>query len=124
MAMRRQSCPAWTARRTTSLDTDHPRAHGWVTMRLTEEKITALARQLTKTLAEHPGVTLNAAEPQIEGRIRSVITEDLKREEALDDEVKRLIEPHIRGKNRMTFDYEALFKRAKAQLVKDKGLVI
>jgi len=49
---------------------------------------------------------------------------DLRREDELDQEVKRLLEQHLRGVNRASIDYEELFRKAKAQVVKDRKLVI
>ena len=93
-------------------------------MRLTEAKILSLSEQLLQALSNHPQVTLKGSPSQVALRIRSVITEDLRREEGLDEEVKQLLETALRGKNRMSIDYQALFKKAKAQMIRERKLVI
>jgi hypothetical protein len=93
-------------------------------MRLTEEKVRSLAGKITRMLEEHPKVTLKADASQIAMRVGAVYLADLRREEELDQEVKRLLEQHLRGVNRASIDYEELFRKAKAQVVKERKLVI
>lgn len=93
-------------------------------MRLTEAKIQSLSEQLLQVLSNHPQVKMRATPGQVALRIRSVITEDLRREDGLDEEVRRLLEAHLKGKNRLSIDYQALFKKAKAQLIRERKLVI
>ena len=93
-------------------------------MRLTDTKIQALTDKLVATLSEHRQVTLKGSASQVAFRIRMGITEDLRREDALEEEVRQLLERHLRGRSRMSLDYQTLFKKAKAQLVRDRKLVI
>jgi hypothetical protein len=93
-------------------------------MRLTEAKIQSLSEQLLQTLLRQSQVKFRGTESQVALRIRTVITEDLRREDGLDEEVRELLEAALRGKNRMSVDYQALFKKAKAQLIRDRKLVI
>lgn len=93
-------------------------------MRLTEEKARSLAAKVTRLLEEHPKVTLKADAAQIAMRVAAIYLADLRREDELDQEVKRLLEQHLRGVNRASIDYEELFRKAKAQVVKDRKLVI
>ena len=93
-------------------------------MRLSEAKIDSLAVQLMAVLEASDSVTLKANPSQVLFRIKSVITEDLRREDELDEEVRSLLEMHLRGKNRMSIDYQSLFKKAKAQMVRERKLVL
>ena len=93
-------------------------------MRLTDDKVHALATKLTRMLNEHPKVTLKADVEQIAMRVRAVMIADLQREDALDQEVKTLLEQHLRGVNRASIDYEELFRKAKAQVIRERKLVI
>jgi hypothetical protein len=93
-------------------------------MRLTETKIQALTDKLFETVTNHPKVTVKGQPNQIAFKIKAAIAEDLRREDALDEEVKRLLEAALKGKNRMSLDYQTLFRKAKATLVRDRKLVI
>ncbi len=93
-------------------------------MRLTEEKIQSLTDQLVQVLDGHAQVTLKGTPSQAAFKIRTVIVEDLRREEALDEEVRQLLETHLRGRSRMSLDYQELVKKAKAQLIRQRKLVI
>jgi hypothetical protein len=69
-------------------------------------------------------VKLEGPPPQIALHIRGVIAEDLRREDRLDEEIKQLLELHLRGKNRFSIDYQELFRKAKAQVIRQRKLVI
>ena len=55
-------------------------------MRLTDAKVQSLTDQLVTTITEHPQVTLRGTPSQIAFQIKSVILEDLRREDDLDEE--------------------------------------
>ncbi|NUP88923.1 MAG: DUF507 family protein [Candidatus Sumerlaeia bacterium] len=93
-------------------------------MRLTEAKIQSLADQVYDVLAKSDQVTFIAGSNQIAFRIKAAITDDLRREDQLDQEVTQILEAALRGKNRMSIDYQSLFKKAKASLIRERKLVI
>ena len=93
-------------------------------MRLTDAKIQSLSNQLLAALEALPQVTFKGTASQVGFTVKSIMTEDLRREDQLDEEVKRLLEHHLRGKSRMSIDYNTLFRKAKAQMIRERKLVI
>lgn len=93
-------------------------------MRLTETKIQSLTDQLVAMLSQHPQVNIKGNESKVAFKIKTVILNDLRREDNLDDEVRELLEAALKGKNRVSLDYNTLFKKAKAQLIRERRLVI
>ena len=95
-----------------------------ITMRLKEEKIDSLSRQILNVLRSIPDITFKEKDIRIFLEIKKIITEDLKREEAIDEEVRILLEKYRERISTKDLDYQYLFRRAKAQLMKERGLIM
>lgn len=93
-------------------------------MRLRDEKIASLATQVLEELKANDSVQLLADEEIVSLEIRRVITEDLKAEDALDEEVRQILSKHIDRIHREGLDYSILFRRTKQQLIRERGLKI
>ena len=93
-------------------------------MRLREEKIGSLATQLLEDLKANANVQLLADEAAVLHEIRRVVIEDLKAEDALDEEVRQILSKHIDRIHREGLDYSVLFRRTKQRLIRERGLKI
>jgi hypothetical protein len=93
-------------------------------MRLRGEKIGNLASQLLESLKANPGVRVLADDAVVLHDIERIITEDLKAEDALDEEVRQILSKHIDRIHREGLDYAVLFRRTKQQLIRERGLTI
>jgi len=93
-------------------------------MRLRDEKIVSLATQMLEDLKANADVQLVAEEAETLHQIRRVFTEDLKAEDALDEEVRKILSKHIDRIHREGLDYSILFRRTKQKLIRERGLEI
>ncbi len=93
-------------------------------MRLRDEKIASLAAQMLEDLKANADVQLLADESEVLHEIRRVIMEDLKAEDALDEEVREILSKHIDRIHREGLDYSVLFRRTKQKLIRERGLKI
>lgn len=93
-------------------------------MRLREEKIDSLSRQILQRLRSLKEVKFKEKDIRIFLEIKRVVTLDLKREDEIEEEVRELLEKHRDKISTRDLDYQYLFRRAKAQLMKDRGLVM
>ena len=93
-------------------------------MRLRPEKIQQLSEKILEALEEHEAVQLNAEKENIISAIRQTLLQDLRAEEALDEEVEQVLEANkrlIQGKN---IDLSAFRRKVKKQLAREQGLVL
>lgn len=93
-------------------------------MRLSERKIKYLAGKITAWLEERRDVELLDRPPVVELAIARAISQELRLEDDLDDEVERVLKSYqnqIRGQN---MDLSLLRLKIKAQLAKEKGIVL
>ncbi len=93
-------------------------------MRLREEKIDSLSRQVLQFLRKHKDIKLKDKDIRIFLEIKRVITNDLKREDEIEEEARQLLEKHREKISTKYLDYQYLLRRAKAQLMKERGLVL
>ena len=93
-------------------------------MRLREEKIDNLSRQILNHLRKHPEVTMKEKDVRVFLEIKRVITNDLRKEDQIEEEVKELLERYREKISTKDMDYQYLFRKAKEQLMKERGLVM
>ena len=93
-------------------------------MRLRDEKIASLAAQMLEDLKANADVQLVADESEVLHEMRRVFTEDLKAEDALDEEVRKILSKHIDRIHHEGLDYSVLFRRTKQKLIRERGLEI
>lgn len=93
-------------------------------MRLSERKIKYLAGKVSAWLAGRQDVELLDRAEVVELAIARAISQELHLEDELDDEVERVLKSYqtqIRGQN---MDLSLLRLKIKAQLAKEKGIVL
>lgn len=93
-------------------------------MRLSERKIKYLANKLVTWLEGRGDVELLDRREVVELATARAMTHELKLEDELDDEVERVLKGYqtqIRGQN---MDLSLLRQKVKAQLAKEKGIVL
>lgn len=93
-------------------------------MRLSERKIRYLSGKMVRWLAARSDVKLLDRPEVVELAIARAIGEELRLEDDLDDEVEKVLKEHqasIRGQN---MDLMLLRQKIKAQLAREKGIVL
>lgn len=93
-------------------------------MRLSERKIRYLSDRITTWLESRGDVELLKGGDIVSLAVSRAITHELKLEDDLDDEVEKVLKTYqsqIRGQN---MDLTLLRQKVKAQLARDKGIVL
>jgi hypothetical protein len=88
-------------------------------MRINEGRVSTLAQDIAAALAKLECVRLNAKEKEVAERIARLIIENLKAEEAIEQEAERLAQKHARETAGM--DQRKIVEGIKARLAKDRG---
>lgn len=91
-------------------------------MRLKPEKIEDLAQKVVHELKEHSEIAFRSDEDAIFHEIRTVIENDIVREDKLEEEARKLLDQHMNRIRRKNVNYANLVRKAKQQLAKDRGL--
>jgi hypothetical protein len=93
-------------------------------MRLSPKKIETLARMICRSLEDNPEVEAVESTDKIMLLIRQVITDDLRMEEAIEEEARRLLEGHMDEIQRKGASYDTLLRKAKAKLAQERKVVL
>ena len=93
-------------------------------MRLKPEKIDNLAQKVTAALRNHKRAELKVAPDQIEGAIRRLITDDLKREMALEKEAEEILRQHKMAIDRQNMSYNTLLEKTKKELARQRKITL
>lgn len=93
-------------------------------MRLRKERVAQIARRLADRLFELEGVEVHGDRQSIEFQFSEALLDDLAGEEALEEEVHKILAIHLKGKSRDSVNYAELFRKAKAQLARERGIAL
>ncbi len=89
-----------------------------------EPQVEKLSLLLINTLKKNDFFKLTGKENSVRGKIKEVVLENIKEEEALDREVKRLMEAYADQIDRGEIDSRKAFGMIKAKLAKEKGVIL
>jgi hypothetical protein len=92
-------------------------------MRLTENEIEFLSRKIVKTLVAEGKLEVDDPERIIAGIIQ-VITQELRLEDQLNEEVREVLLQHTAQMERSDITYSFMFNKVKRELAKKKGIVL
>jgi hypothetical protein len=92
-------------------------------MRLSENEVEFLSRKIVKTLVAEGKLEVDDEERVIAG-ILQVITEELRREDQLNEEVREVLLQHSAQMERSDITYSFMFNKVKRELAKKKGIVL
>lgn len=92
-------------------------------MRLNEQEMRRLADYIYKRLTQREMITLKDDEDEVRRRIFEEIEKDIRNEDALDEEVERIIDEHI-SKAGEEINRRKLFKMIKSKLARERGIVL
>ncbi len=93
-------------------------------MRLKPEKIDSLATKVANALKAHKRAEILTSQEQIEGAVRRLITDDLKREMALEKEAEEILRQHKMAIDRQNMSYNTLLDRTKRELARQRKIVL
>lgn len=93
-------------------------------MRLKPEKIEYLARKILDNLKQIKRVELAAKPDQIEGAVRRVIMDDLKREDELEKEAEAILKQYQQRITMQNLSYNTLLAKTKQELARKKKIIL
>ncbi len=93
-------------------------------MRLHPEKIDRLAELIHDHLSRLADVRLNAKREDVIHLIREIITEDLKAEDDIEAEARRILDEHQHMMRMRHVSYDQLLRKTKEKLARDRGMVL
>jgi len=92
-------------------------------MRLTQDQIGHIARQIVRGLLKEEMIIVDHSEQATELLVETFV-KDFKDEEALNDEVRNLLENYSEEINRGMVNYQELFRKVKAKMARERKIVI
>ena len=93
-------------------------------MRLSPAKIDYLAQKLLRLMREHEGVSFNIDAGELERIIAWEITEELRIEDEIDDEVNTLLDQYERQIAHQDLDQVLLRRKLKQELARKRGYTL
>jgi len=92
-------------------------------MRLSPDEVEFISRKIVKSLTAEERLQVDDEPKVIEG-IARVITDELRVEDQLNDEVREVLAQHMSQMERSDITYSEMFKKVKRELAKQKGIVL
>jgi hypothetical protein len=92
-------------------------------MRLTDNEVDFVSRKIVKTLVAEGKLEVDDANRVILGVAR-VITDELQKEDELNEEVRQVLLEHTAQMERSDITYSVMFNKVKRELAKKKGMIL
>ncbi len=93
-------------------------------MRLKKEMIKLISSKLVNSLLDEEMIIFTEESSKLEELISRIITDDLRVEDRLNEEVRKIIESHSGKIDSRNLDYRAVFQMIKKKLVRERNLVL
>jgi hypothetical protein len=92
-------------------------------MRLSADEVEFISRKIVKTLVGEGKI--EADDPaRVQGEIAQVITEELRVEDRLNEEVREKLIEHASEMERSNITYTEMFKMLKKKMAREKGIIL
>lgn len=92
-------------------------------MRLNKQQIEYFAFSIVKTLIKDDIIIVEDKEDFLKD-IQSIITNELEKEDILDEKVKKILQNKMDEIRNSNIDYYEMFKMVKSKLAKEEGIVL
>jgi hypothetical protein len=92
-------------------------------MRLNSEQIEDIANRIVRGLVKREYFDVEDAD-ETELLVRQVISDELRVEDKLNDEVRELMREHMERIRRADVEYHEMFKVIKARLAKERDIIL
>ncbi len=93
-------------------------------MRLRKEMVEHISSRIVNSLLDEDQIIFDGKREELSQVIKFIITEDLRVEDKLNEEVKEIIHSHHDMIDKMDTDYGGIFQMVKTKLVKERGLIL
>jgi hypothetical protein len=92
-------------------------------MLLSRDYVTYMAQEVVKRLVAGQMIETNSVE-EVTTRVKQGMAEELAVEERVNEEVRQILSDHADTMRRTGVSYQEMFKKVKAQIAKDKKLIL
>jgi hypothetical protein len=92
-------------------------------MLLSRDYVTYMAQEVVKRLVSEQMIETPSVE-EITVRVRQTMAEELAVEERVNEEVRQILSDHADEMRRTGVSYQEMFKKVKAQIAKDRKLIL
>jgi hypothetical protein len=92
-------------------------------MRLNRNQIEHMAFIIVRSLTKEGKVILEDRARIVEG-ITNLITEELQKEDQLDQEVREILSKHMEKIRKENIEYQTMFRMIKTKLAKERNIVL
>jgi hypothetical protein len=92
-------------------------------MRLNQDQIGHIARQIVRNLLKEEMIIVDQPEQATELLVETFV-KDFQAEDALNDEVRDLLQNYSEEINRGMVNYQELFRKVKAKMARERKIVI
>ena len=93
-------------------------------MKLRRDYIESLSERLVQRLIQKECIRLKAEPSLIQSRVSNAIIQDLKIEDDLDEEVRKILEGYAQQMRQQHIGYHEMFQMVKRKLVKERNLIL
>jgi hypothetical protein len=93
-------------------------------MKLRRDFIEFISQRLAERLIQKGYIQPAAEAKTIQARISQTILEDLKVEDDLDDEVRKILESYTHQMRQQHIEYHEMFQKVKRELAKKRNIIL
>jgi hypothetical protein len=93
-------------------------------MKLRRDYIEFMSHRIVERLVEKGHISLKADAKTVQAKISQTIIDDLKVEDELDAEVRKILEGYAEQMRRQKIQYHEMFQMIKRKLIKERNLVL
>ncbi len=93
-------------------------------MKLRRDYIDSLSERLLHRLLQKNLIRLHVDPKVVQARIVNTIMKDLKVEDELDEEVRKILEGYAQQMRQQHIEYHEMFQMVKRKLIKERNLVL
>ena len=93
-------------------------------MKLSNDKLEQLSAVLVDELAEIDGVLFQGEDSQLRLAVQQIVADELMVEERLDAEIHKLLQSYKYEITMGRMNYDELYKKTKARLVRERKIVL
>jgi len=93
-------------------------------MKLRRDYIEFLGERVVQRLVQKGCIRLQADSKTVQAKICNTIIDDLKVEEKLDEEVRKILEGYAQQMRQQNIAYHEMFQMVKRKLIKERNLIL
>jgi hypothetical protein len=93
-------------------------------MRIPEEMVLYFSREIVDRLLAQKMIEIDSPKEKIVETVKVAMLEELRLEERLDEEVKKILATHEKNMDKDGVDYRKMFLMIKKKIIRDRELIL